>query len=312
MNYRIKEDILFIGGLNFSNLNLIDFERELSLKTDLKLQVIGSNSNEIYIRFYDNKDGKFEQNVEYIVELAKNIADKYRSTNTSRKLSFVVIPTGADIKDGSIFDYNSIGILKLLIEYFPNSEFIKLAPIKDEEDNIKKAIDKSSIYRPDYIFFIGGTGGGNKYVEFLNTDLVHSQLHKLFPNNISFEIYGDNGHLYSKVSISKIEDIKIFNLPGPSDECIPLIKIILENIDLNDKKLLTLLENKLKKIYKEKFSSSIVLKDHEDSIENKIIFYRSMGLGARQISKLLIADGFDLKYYQVQYRLSKIEGDLRN
>lgn len=92
------------------------------------------------------------------------------------------------------------------------------------------------------------------------------------------------------------------------DSATPLIN------NLNNKKLMILVKNEHipKKILaegnKNNYQSAVKENNSDsDNIEDLIKFYREKGFGARRIANRLQEKGIDLKYYQVSYRLKKMD-----
>lgn len=306
MNYLIKDDIISFPNLFIKNLKVDNFKRELSLKLNTPLEIIGVSDKGLIIRMLDMDEDDIRLKSEEIYDLLEEILNKYKGKTFYKTYNFLLIPTGNEILSGTISDENTPEISKLIIEKFPGSTIKKLRPLDDDEMVISNTLNSVLNENYDFIIFIGGTGGGHRYNNLFGKDLVQSAIGNKFKDNFR-EFYGDNGHLFSRISLHKTKNSTILNLPGPQDECIPLAKIFIDNINESEKFILDLMEKKLIEIYEEKYKKIVKLKNHEEFLQKRILHYRSLGMGARQIAKLLNSEGFNIKYYHVHYRIQKLE-----
>lgn len=135
----------------------------------------------------------------------------------------VIIPTGDEIKSGVVLDTDSPMIMQDLIKLNQNCYVLRVKPICDDERSIIEAIN-DYINDTDLIILIGGSGGGHRYSESLGKDFTHSALEHVLDEKYSTEIYGKNGHLWSKLYCGKIKNTMIINVPGPFDEAHAAIK----------------------------------------------------------------------------------------
>lgn len=63
--------------------------------------------------------------------------------------------------------------------------------------------------------FIGGSGGGHRYSATLGRDYTHSALDRLLEGVAARSIYGQNGHLWSRLLCGTRRGARVINLPGP-------------------------------------------------------------------------------------------------
>lgn len=138
--------------------------------------------------------------------------------------SAAIIPTGNEILNGIVTDTNSSAIMQLLLEEYPKCEIMRLKPVSDNEEEIirklKECIDKNV----DLVIFIGGSGGGHRYVSTLAKDFTHSAIEKCIAEHRYKEIYGKNGHMWSKLLAAKQENTLVINVPGPYVEAVAAAK----------------------------------------------------------------------------------------
>lgn len=158
--------------------------------------------------------------------------------------SVVIIPTGDEILEGIVTDTNSPAIMGIILEKFPSCKIARLSPCMDTEEEILSTIDKCVSDSIDLIILIGGSGGGHRYEATLGKDYTHSALVQYLSDASYKEIYGPNGHMWSKLVVGKKSNSIVVNVPGPyveavaaSKVCISLLKegvvnqdILVENI----------------------------------------------------------------------------------
>ncbi|MGI6097558.1 MAG: molybdopterin-binding protein [Dethiobacteria bacterium] len=132
-----------------------------------------------------------------------------------------ILPTGSEIADGTVVDTNSPGIIELVIKEFPCCEVLRLPPVVDERESLKAALKAALSDQPDLLFTIGGTGGGRKYVPGLAPDFTAATLAELFAGKMEeIDIYGYNGHLWTKIVAASRGATLIVGLPGPYTEAL--------------------------------------------------------------------------------------------
>ncbi|WP_227765252.1 molybdopterin-binding protein [Zhaonella formicivorans] len=132
----------------------------------------------------------------------------------------VIIPTGDEIFEGIVIDTNSPALMGLLLEYFPAIEVKRKRPTPDRAGAIQDAVSEAVKSDADLVLITGGSGGGQKYDPSLARDCTHSAILKMVPQAASKEIYGLNGHLWSKLVVGRINNTLIITLPGPTVEAL--------------------------------------------------------------------------------------------
>jgi molybdopterin biosynthesis enzyme len=142
----------------------------------------------------------------------------------------IIIPTGDEILNGTVVDTNSPAIMTLILERFPGCEVKRLTPAVDNENTIIKKIQRSFEEKADLIFIIGGSGGGHRFIPNAARDFTHTAILKIFPNSCYKEIYGKNGHMWSKLIVAKEDNSLIINVPGPYVEAVAAAKSALDSI----------------------------------------------------------------------------------
>lgn len=135
----------------------------------------------------------------------------------------VIIPTGDEIRNGTVLDTDSPEIMKILTSINPVSEIKRIPPLLDDENKISESIIEHS-KTSNLIVLIGGSGGGHRYSKTLSKDFTHSSLESILENKHCNEIYGKNGHMWCKLVIGKLGECLVVNVPGPYDETVAAIK----------------------------------------------------------------------------------------
>lgn len=135
-----------------------------------------------------------------------------------------IIPTGDEIAKGIVTDTNSPAIMGMILESFPECEITRLKPCMDTEKEIMETLDTCVSNNVSLAILIGGSGGGHRYVSTLGKDYTHSSLIQYLPNAVYKEIYGPNGHLWSKLVVGKKDNSLVVNVPGPYVEAIAATK----------------------------------------------------------------------------------------
>ena len=92
--------------------------------------------------------------------------------------SAYILPTGDEIRSGIVLDLDAPEIVRQIVKAFPQAEVTRLCPLLDVEDTIFNKI-------------------------------------KEVDENASHEIYGKNGHMWSKLVCGKKGSTIIINVPGP-------------------------------------------------------------------------------------------------
>ncbi|MCQ4726758.1 molybdopterin-binding protein [Anaerotignum faecicola] len=129
-----------------------------------------------------------------------------------------IIPTGDELKAGIVLDTDSPMIMQELLSLNGGARVTRLAPVEDIETAISETVLEMHKSGADLIVLIGGSGGGHRYSTTLGRDFTHSSLENILENSISREMYGKNGHMWSKLVIGNIGGTLVFNVPGPYDE----------------------------------------------------------------------------------------------
>lgn len=142
----------------------------------------------------------------------------------------IIIPTGDEILKGTVIDTNSPAIMALILERFPWCEVTRITPSVDDENTIITKLKKAIEEKADVIIIIGGSGGGHRFIPNASKDFTHTAILKVFPNSCYKEIYGKNGHLWSKLIAAKEGESLVANVPGPYVEAVAAAKAALDTI----------------------------------------------------------------------------------
>ena len=126
-----------------------------------------------------------------------------------------ILPTGDEIKNGTVLDLDAPEIVRMTVKEYPECEVIRMCPLLDIEDTIFNKISEIAQREPDLIVLIGGSGGGHRFSKTLGKDFTHSALERYLDEYSSHEIYGKNGHMWSKLVCGKKGPTTIINVPGP-------------------------------------------------------------------------------------------------
>ena len=142
----------------------------------------------------------------------------------------VIIPTGDEILNGTVVDTNSPAIMSIILEKFPACEVKRVRPVIDDEENIIESIEIALEKNPELIILIGGTGGGHRYIATLAKDYTHCALIKILPEIVFKELYGSNGHLWSKLVCGRKNQTLVVNVPGPYAEATEAVRVLIKCI----------------------------------------------------------------------------------
>lgn len=126
-----------------------------------------------------------------------------------------ILPTGNEILDGTVRDLDAPEIVSLVVRTFPQAEVTRVCPLVDTEDAIFRRIVEIAEKEPDLIILIGGSGGGHRFSSSLGKDYTHTALTHYLDEYASHEIYGKNGHMWSKLVCGKKGKTIFINVPGP-------------------------------------------------------------------------------------------------
>ncbi|MDR7869687.1 MAG: molybdopterin-binding protein [Tissierellaceae bacterium] len=141
-----------------------------------------------------------------------------------------IIPTGNEIYNGVVIDTNSPAIMQIILENFPQCEITREKPVIDKENKIVEKIDKCVSKESDLIIIIGGSGGGFRFDSSLAEDYTHSAIISYLTEYTSREIYGKNGHLWSKIVYGRKDSTIVTNVPGPYVEALAAAKALVKSL----------------------------------------------------------------------------------
>ena len=144
-----------------------------------------------------------------------------------------ILPTGDEIRDGIVLDLDSAEILRQVVQAFPCAEVTRVGPVADAEDAIIQKISQVAAERPGLIVLIGGSGGGHRFSQTLGKDFTHSALERFLDSAASREIYGKNGHLWTKLLCGRKGDTYFINVPGPFVEAKAAMAAFLDTLRQN-------------------------------------------------------------------------------
>ncbi|MBP8692128.1 MAG: molybdopterin-binding protein [Sedimentibacter sp.] len=136
----------------------------------------------------------------------------------------VIIPTGDELNEGIVLDTDSPMIMQEIIKLDGRCNILRSQPVYDKEDKIIECIKSYAAGKADLIIIIGGSGGGHRYSRTLGKDYTHSALDLILEEKHSSEVYGKNGHMWSKLTCGRLNETLIINVPGPYDEARAVIK----------------------------------------------------------------------------------------
>jgi molybdopterin biosynthesis enzyme MoaB len=102
----------------------------------------------------------------------------------------------------------------------------RFKPIKDSENEIAEVIQECA-GKYDLVIIIGGSGGGHRYVSSLSEDYTHTAILRSMNSYSAVEIYGKNGHLWSKIVCGGKDTTRIINVPGPYVEAVSAAKSLM-------------------------------------------------------------------------------------
>ena len=129
-----------------------------------------------------------------------------------------IIPTGDEIKNGTVLDLDSAKIMESLVRLNPEMVVTRLAPVVDVEANIVGTMERCLDAGAELIVLIGGSGGGHRFSSTLGSDYTHSAMELWLDEKVSHCIYGKNGHLWSKLVCGRKGGALVINVPGPIRE----------------------------------------------------------------------------------------------
>ena len=141
-----------------------------------------------------------------------------------------IIPTGNEINNGVVIDTNSPAIMQIILENFPQCQVTREKPVIDKENKIVEKIDDCVSKDTDLVIIIGGSGGGYRFDPSLAEDYTHS-----LSEFTAREIYGKNGHLWSKIVYGRKDSTAVTNVPGPYVEACAAAKVLIKSLKENIK-----------------------------------------------------------------------------
>lgn len=126
-----------------------------------------------------------------------------------------IVPTGDEIRNGVVLDLDSVELMSQLLKFDPELEVTRVSPLLDVEEQILEKVQTLTAKEPWLIVLIGGSGGGHRYSRTLGKDFTHSALEKYMNVCAKHEIYGKNGHMWTKLLCGRRGTTTIINVPGP-------------------------------------------------------------------------------------------------
>lgn len=140
-----------------------------------------------------------------------------------------IIPTGDEIKNGTVLDLDSAKVLESLVKLSPEMVVTRLAPVVDVEANIVGTMESCLDAGAELIVLIGGSGGGHRFSSTLGSDYTHSAMELWLDEKVSHCIYGKNGHMWSKLVCGRKGGALVINVPGPIREAVATIAAFAES-----------------------------------------------------------------------------------
>lgn len=129
-----------------------------------------------------------------------------------------IIPTGNEIKDGTVLDLDCPKIMQELVRINPEMVVTRLAPVVDVEQSIVETMQFCINNGAELIVLVGGSGGGHRFSSTLGKDFTHSAMELWLDSKCTHEIYGKNGHMWSKLVCGRKGECLVINVPGPLRE----------------------------------------------------------------------------------------------
>lgn len=130
----------------------------------------------------------------------------------------IIIPTGDELASGIVLDTDGPAIMGKLLQLNGNAFIARCAPVIDIQQSIADRIKEFVEQGYDLVVLIGGSGGGHRYSTTLGKDFTHSALDSILDDKHMCELYGKNGHMWSKLVIGRMKNAIVFNVPGPYAE----------------------------------------------------------------------------------------------
>lgn len=144
--------------------------------------------------------------------------------------SVYIVPTGEEIREGVVLDLDSIEIMNQLLRFDPGVNVTRISPLPDDETQIFQVVQELTERGPSLIVLIGGSGGGHRHSKSLGKDYTHSALERIMNVCAKHEIYGKNGHMWTKLLCGKKNGTIIINVPGPFVEAEAAFRAFLNGV----------------------------------------------------------------------------------
>ena len=125
-------------------------------------------------------------------------------------------------------DTDSPELMRQILAFDPTMEVTRLSPVVDREDAILRTIQEVMERHPALVVLVGGSGGGHRFSKTLGKDYTHSALEQYLTQCSWHEIYGKNGHMWTKLLCGEKDGAVLINVPGPFVEAQAAIRAFLE------------------------------------------------------------------------------------
>ncbi len=137
----------------------------------------------------------------------------------------LIQPTGDEILSGIVADTDSPMIAGALAER--GIEARRAAPVPDRPEAIRESVKKAAEDGFSLMILIGGSGGGHRFDPALSKDYTHTALEEVLTGIRVTDLYGKNGHLWSRLLCGYRENMLVFNVPGPYREAEAAVRAFL-------------------------------------------------------------------------------------
>ncbi|WP_300692935.1 molybdopterin-binding protein [uncultured Oscillibacter sp.] len=142
-----------------------------------------------------------------------------------------ILPTGNEIKDGTVLDLDCPKILEKLVKLNPEMVVVRQAPVVDVEKNIVEAMRRCVEDGAELIVLVGGSGGGHRFSPTLGKDYTHSAMEQWLDRKSARQIYGKNGHMWTNLVCGMKGDCLVVNVPGPLREAEAAIEAFAQSVE---------------------------------------------------------------------------------
>lgn len=126
-----------------------------------------------------------------------------------------IIPTGEEIRDGTVLDLDSAEIMRQMVKFDPETQVTRLTPVCDVEENIFSILETVLEKKPNLVVLIGGSGGGHRFSSTLGKDFTHTAMEHFLTDYSEHAIYGKNGHMWTRLLCGQRDGMTVINVPGP-------------------------------------------------------------------------------------------------